>query len=49
MTKNALRDGYDAIKVDPVFAPTDPDTPLEKIWGSQGTQIRGCYRQHDLP
>lgn len=48
VTKNALRDGYDAIKVDPVFAPTDPDTPLEKIWGSQGTQIRGCYRQHDL-
>ena len=26
VTKNALRDGYDAIKVDPVFAPTDPDT-----------------------
>lgn len=48
VTKNALRDGYDAIKVDPVFAPTDPDTPIEKIWGSQGTQIRGCYRQHDL-
>ena len=48
VTKNALRDGYDAIKVDPVFAPTDPDPPLEKIWGSQGTQIRGCYRQHDL-
>ena len=48
VTKNALRDGYDAIKVDPVFAPTDPDTPLEKIWGSQGPQIRGCYRQHDL-
>ena len=21
---------------------------MEKIWGSQGTQIRGCYRQHDL-
>ena len=48
IAKYALDDGYDAIKVDPVFAPTDPDTPLEKIWGSQGTQIRGCYRQHDL-
>ena len=48
VTKNAVRDGYDAIKVDPVFAATDPNTPLEKIWGSQGTQIRGCYRQHDL-
>lgn len=48
VTKNAIRDGYDAIKVDPVFAATDPNTPLEKIWGSQGTQIRGCYRQHDL-
>lgn len=48
VTKNAVRDGYDAIKVDPIFAATDPHTPLEKIWGSQGTQIRGCYRQHDL-
>ena len=48
VTKNAIRDGYDAIKVDPVFAATDPTTPLAKIWGSQGTQIRGCYREHDL-
>ena len=46
--KEAVDEGYDAVKIDPVFAPTDPDTPLEKIWGSQGTQIRGCYRQHDL-
>ena len=48
VTKNAVRDGYDSIKVDPVFAATDPNTPLAQIWGSQGTQIRGCYRQHDL-
>ena len=48
VTKNAIRDGYDAIKVDPVFAATDPTTPLAKIWGSQGTQIRGSYREHDL-
>ncbi len=48
VTKNAIRDGYDSIKVDPVFAATDPDTPLPQIWGTQGTQIRGCYRHHDL-
>ncbi|MCI8802481.1 MAG: mandelate racemase/muconate lactonizing enzyme family protein [Oscillibacter sp.] len=48
VTKNAIRDGYDSIKVDPVFAATDPNTPLSQIWGTQGTQIRGCYRQHDL-
>lgn len=48
VTKNAIRDGYDAIKVDPVFAPTDPSVPLAQIWSHQGTQIRGCYRHHDL-
>ncbi|MCR2026011.1 mandelate racemase/muconate lactonizing enzyme family protein [Anaerotruncus colihominis] len=48
VTKNAIRDGYDSIKVDPVFAATDPNTPPAQIWGNQGTQIRGCYRQHDL-
>ena len=48
VTKNAIRDGYDAIKVDPVFAPTDPSVPLPYIWGNQGTHIRGCYRYHDL-
>ncbi|MDY4180782.1 MAG: mandelate racemase/muconate lactonizing enzyme family protein [Pseudoflavonifractor sp.] len=48
VTKNAVRDGYDSIKVDPVFAPTDASTPLPQIWGTQGTQIRGCYRYHDL-
>ena len=31
-----------------MFAPTDPSVPLAQIWGSQGTQIRGCYRYHDL-
>lgn len=48
VTKNAIRDGYDSIKVDPVFAPTDETTPLPEIWKTQGTQIRGCYRYHDL-
>ena len=48
VTKNAIRDGYDAIKVDPVFAPTDPSVPLPYIWGNQGTHVRGCYRYHDL-
>ena len=48
VTKNAIRDGYDAIKVDPVFAPTDPNFSFAETWRTQGTHIRGCYRQHDL-
>ncbi len=46
VTKDAMADGYDAIKVDPVFA------PLENIglkpFETQGNQVRGCYREHDL-
>lgn len=47
VTKNALADGYDAIKVDPVFAPFEEKT-LPEVFATQGNQIRGCYRQHDL-
>ena len=47
VTKDALSEGYDAIKVDPVFAPL-VRRPFAEIVKTQGNQIRGCYRQHDL-
>lgn len=47
VTKNAIEDGYDAIKVDPVFAPLD-EKPFNEVFASQGNHVRGCYRYHDL-
>ena len=47
VTKDALSDGYDAIKVDPVFAPLERK-PFPEVLRTQGNQIRGCYREHDL-
>lgn len=47
VTKDALADGYDAIKVDPVFAPYERK-PFAEVFKNLGTEIRGCYRQHDL-
>lgn len=47
VVKDAMAEGYDAVKIDPVFAPTEP-RPLAEIMGTQGNQIRGCYREHDL-
>ena len=43
----AVDEGYDAVKIDPVFAPTEP-APMGDVMATQGTQIRGCYREHDL-
>ena len=47
VVKDAMAEGYDAVKIDPMFAPTEP-RPLAEIMGTQGNQIRGCYREHDL-
>jgi len=47
VTKDAVADGYDAIKVDPVFAPTE-ESSLEEVIMTQGNHIRGSYRYHDL-
>lgn len=47
MVKDAVADGYDAVKIDPVFAPTEP-RPFGEVFATQGNQIRGCYREHDL-
>ena len=47
VVKDAVADGYDAVKIDPVFAPLEP-RPFPEIMATQGNQIRGCYREHDL-
>ncbi len=47
VVKEAVAEGYDAVKIDPVFAPTEP-RPFPEVLATQGTQIRGCYREHDL-
>lgn len=47
VVKDAVADGYDAVKVDPVFAPLER-RPMADVFATQGNQIRGCYREHDL-
>ena len=47
VVKDAVADGYDAVKIDPVFAPLKPK-PFGEVFSTQGNQIRGCYREHDL-
>lgn len=50
VVKDAVADGYDAVKIDPVLVPCVPVSPAEKakIMAQGGHQIRGCYREHDL-
>ena len=47
VVKDAVAEGYDAVKIDPVFAPLK-ERPMPEVFGTQGNQIRGCYREHDL-
>ena len=47
VVKDAVSEGYDAVKIDPVFAPFERH-PMGEIMATQGNQVRGCYRQHDL-
>ena len=47
VVKDAVSEGYDAVKIDPVFAPYEPK-PFGEVFSTQGNQIRGCYREHDL-
>ncbi|WP_367924119.1 mandelate racemase/muconate lactonizing enzyme family protein [uncultured Ruthenibacterium sp.] len=47
VVKDAMSEGYDAVKIDPVFAPTEPKS-FGEVFATQGTQIRGSYREHDL-
>ena len=47
VTAEACAEGYDAIKVDPVFFPLERK-PMAEVFRDQGNQVRGCYRYHDL-
>lgn len=47
VVKDAMAEGYDAVKIDPVFAPLK-ERPMAEVMATQGNQIRGCYREHDL-
>ena len=47
VTKDALSEGYTAIKIDPVMVPTEKMDPRQAM-ASGGAYIRGAYRTHDL-
>lgn len=47
VVKDAMSEGYDAVKIDPVFAPCEKKD-VGAVFATQGNQIRGCYREHDL-
>ena len=47
VVKDAVAEGYDSVKIDPVFAPT-VERPMPEVFATQGNQIRGAYRDHDL-
>ena len=46
VVKDAIADGYDAVKIDPIFAPVK-DTGVNPFV-TQGTHHRGSFRQCDL-
>ena len=48
VVKDAMKDGYDAVKIDPVFVPYERVTDPVALFSTQGTHHRGCFRQHDL-
>ena len=48
VVKDAMADGYDAVKIDPVFAPYEKGMNFADLMKTQGSHHRGCYRQHDL-
>ena len=45
--KDAIDDGYDAVKIDPVVIPGGKFNPVE-VMATQGTHIRGCFPADSL-
>ncbi len=45
--KDAMSEGYDAVKIDPVYAPADP-TDIGKVMATHGNQIHGTYPEKEL-
>lgn len=48
VVKRAMADGYDAVKIDPVFVPAEPVENVGTVFATQGMHYRGSLRQHDL-
>ena len=48
VVKEAIADGYGAVKIDPVFAPEEPPSDPSQIFADQGTHIRGAFRASSL-
>lgn len=48
VVKDAVSEGYDAVKIDPVFAPTEKNPDTASVFATQGQHHRGSYREHDL-
>lgn len=48
VVKKAVADGYDSVKIDPVFVPGTKDFDPVELMSTQGVHIRGSFRQHDL-
>ena len=48
VVKEAMADGYDAVKIDPVFAPAKPMENPQELFANQGCHYRGSMRQHNL-
>ncbi len=48
VVKDAMKDGYDAVKIDPVFAGSDDVADLGALMGTQGQHHRGSLRYHDM-
>jgi len=47
VVKEAVAEGYDAVKIDPVLAPFEEKT-MPEVFATQGTHHRGWMRQHDV-
>lgn len=47
VVKDAMKDGYDAVKIDPLFAPAVPGD-ITEIFKTQGAHHRGSLRYQDL-
>ena len=48
VVKEAAADGYDAVKIDPVFAPAKRLDDTTELFRNQGTHHRGCYKNSEL-
>lgn len=48
VVKEAMADGYTAVKIDPIFVPSSGAADPAKLFANQGTHIRGSFKYADL-